>query len=179
MRPPPNIPKIGVVQRDLVSAILPTVIGATRRSVFRCATLLCSLVIPQLLLCTAVSASTSVDLHPVTFFQTYDLYIIAVIALCVGEAVLIAWLLELRSRRRQAEEGKARIESLAKAEHQRMDEVVSNMPGVVWEVRIDPLTQKRKTTFVSLYVETMMGYTVDEWLASPGMGLRIDRKSVV
>ncbi|HSE30872.1 MAG TPA: PAS domain S-box protein [Pyrinomonadaceae bacterium] len=108
-----------------------------------------------------------------TFFQTYDLYIIAVIALCVGEAVLIAWLLELRSRRRQAEEGKARIESLAKAEHQRMDEVVSNMPGVVWEVRIDPLTQKRKTTFVSPYVETMMGYTVDEWLASPGMGLRI------
>jgi PAS domain S-box-containing protein len=131
------------------------------------------LIVPQLFLFSAASAQTTSVTNQLSFIETYSFYLIGIIALCVAEAALISWLLELRSRRRQTEEEKTRLESQAKAEHKRMDEVVSNMPGVVWEVRIDPITKTRKTTFVSAYVETMLGYTAEEWYASPGMGLRI------
>jgi PAS domain S-box-containing protein len=135
-----------------------------------------------LFLCSAASAGPTYQSNPLVFLETYQWYIIAAITACVAEAGLILWLLALRSRQRHAEAENSRLESVAKAEHQRMDEVVSNMPGVVWEVRIDPITQARKTTFVSAYVEKMLGYTVEEWFATPGMGLRIthddDRKRV-
>ena len=142
-------------------------------SVFRLARVIVCFCLPQLFVCSVASAATNTDFNPITFVETYQFYIIGIVVACVAEAALIGWLLILFSRRRQVEKENARLVSSAKAQHERVNEVVSNMPGVVWEVRIDPLTQTRKTTFVSAYVEKMLGYTVEEWLASPGMGLRI------
>jgi len=161
---------------------LPTTDGRTQagtsmdqllRFVLRLARVFVCFCLPQLFIASVASAATNSDFDPVTFVETYQLYIIGIAVACVVEAALIAWLLILFSRRRQVEKENARLESIAKAEHQRVNDVVSNMPGVVWEVRIDPITQIRKTTFVSAYVEKLLGYTVDEWLESPGMGLRI------
>jgi PAS domain S-box-containing protein len=80
----------------------------------------------------------------------------------------------LRARRWQAEEENLRLAVAAEADHRRLNEIVSNVPGMVWETIIDPETNERKTTFVSDYVEKILGYTTEEWLAQPpGFGLRI------
>ena len=185
MRHPLNISKInrvGIMRSRAVLTYVPLP-QCTSRSSFRYAKLLFSLIVLHLCAFSTASAATRLDITTVAFLHAFHLYVIGIIAACVAEAALIAWLLVLRSRNRRAENEKARLESIAGTERNRMEEVVSNMPGVLWEVRIDPVTHARKTTFVSAYVEEMLGYTVEEWLASPGMGTRIahddDRKMVV
>jgi PAS domain S-box-containing protein len=101
-------------------------------------------------------------------------YIIGAISAILLEALLIARLLYTQLRRRQAEEGRKRQTLLAQTAHRRLDEIVSNVPGIVWETKTDPVTGLRKTTFISDYVEKMLGYTAEEWLAQPpGFGARI------
>ena len=176
MRHPPSIPVRKVDQTELECAVEPTTVRSARpflSGLFKCARFLITVIGAQLLMASVASAEPNYQLNPLILLETYQWYIIGVLTACVAEAGLILWLLALRSQQRQAEAENSRLQSVARAEHQRVDEVVSNIPGVVWEVRIDPLTQARKTTFVSAYVEKMLGYTVEEWFASPGMGLRI------
>jgi PAS domain S-box-containing protein len=109
-----------------------------------------------------------------SFWELYKWYAIGLVGAVIIEALLIAWLLFLRTRRRQAEEETLRLAQVANAEHKRLDEIVSNVPGIVWETVLEPETKERKTTFVSDYVRKMLGYTPEEWLAAaPGLGLRI------
>ncbi|HEX3102400.1 MAG TPA: PAS domain-containing protein, partial [Pyrinomonadaceae bacterium] len=66
----------------------------------------------------------------------------------------------------------------------RLAEIVSNVPGIVWESRTEIGTKLRKTTFISAYVQRMLGYTPEEWLKQPpGFGARImpeeDRESAI
>ena len=185
MRHPPSTPIRKVDQAELESAVEPTPVRSARAFVlglFKCARFMIAVIAAQLPLSSVAFAGPIYQPTPLVLLEPYQWYIIGVIAACVAEAALILWLLVVRSRRRQAESENSRLASVAKAEQQRVNEVVSNMPGVIWEVRIDPITKTRKTTFVSAYVEKMLGYTVEEWFASPGMGLRIthddDRKRV-
>ena len=109
-----------------------------------------------------------------SFWELYKWYAIGLVAAVIIEAMLIAWLLLVRARRRQAEEESIRLARLAESEHKRLDEIISNVPGIVWETRKDPATKIRKTTFISDYVRKMLGYSPQEWLeAPPGLGLRI------
>ncbi|HWN99645.1 MAG TPA: PAS domain S-box protein [Blastocatellia bacterium] len=108
-----------------------------------------------------------------SFWEHYKWQIAAIITLCIVEAFFIFGLLVSRTRRKRAEGESLRFAALAKAEHQRLDEVVSNVPGIVWESRLKPGENVRKDQFVSEYVETMLGYSVEEWLSSPGFWLRI------
>ena len=102
-----------------------------------------------------------------TLWEQYKWGLLALIAAIVLEAALIARLLFMQEKRRQAE-----IET--RRTHRRLQEIVSNVPGMVWETVTDKKTRDRKTTFVSDYVREMLGYTPDEWLAQPpGFGLRI------
>jgi len=99
------------------------------------------------------------------------------LAAIVVETLLIGWLLLLRSRRRQAEAENLHL-------HNRLDEIVSNVPGIVWETRTDPAIGRRKTTYISEYVQRMLGYSPEEWLhRPPGFGLEIvqeeDRERVL
>jgi PAS domain S-box-containing protein len=103
----------------------------------------------------------------------YRWYVVGVTIASFVEALLIAALLILHTRRRKAEHEGERFARLAQSEHRHLNEVVSNVPGIVFETLIDPLTNQRQTTFISDQVEKMLGYTVDEWLATPGFGLRI------
>jgi PAS domain S-box-containing protein len=103
-------------------------------------------------------------------FSAWKLYkwrIIGAISLIVLQALLIAWLLVLRARRRAAELASRRFASQAALEHKRLDEVVSNVPGVVWESRLEPGSTIRRAEFVSPYVERLLGYSVEEWLSTP------------
>jgi formate hydrogenlyase transcriptional activator len=114
-----------------------------------------------------------VRFRQLSFWDLYKWYAIGAMAAVIIEALLIAWLLFLRVRRRQAEAEQLRLAQVAAAEHKRIGEIVSNVPGIVWEAMIDPVTQQRKTTFISDYLQEMLGYTPEEWLAAPGLGLRI------
>jgi PAS domain S-box-containing protein len=89
------------------------------------------------------------------------------------QAFLIARLLLMQTRRRQAEIASSRMTALAEAERKRVNDIISNVPGVVWETRIDPITHERTTTFISDYVEKMLGYTVEEWKATPSFALSL------
>ncbi len=103
-------------------------------------------------------------------FSAWELYkwrIVGAISLMVLQSLLIAWLLVLRSRRRAAELASERFASQAALDHKRLDEVVSNVPGVVWESRLEPGSTMRKAEFVSPYVERLLGYSVEEWLSTP------------
>lgn len=122
---------------------------------------------------TKLPAGTIVLFKESSIWELYKWRIIAVISLCILEALLIIWLLFSRAKRRQAEEDNERLARLAEAERRRLDEVVSNVPGIVWEVRSESGTVLRRATFVSEYVEKLLGYSVDEWISTPGFALSI------
>lgn len=58
-------------------------------------------------------------------------------------------------------------------EQERLHNVVSNVPGVVWEAWGKPDDKHQRINYVSAYVETMLGYTVQDWLSSPNFWLKI------
>jgi len=102
-----------------------------------------------------------------TFFALNNWVVGVGIAAFLIQAILIIWLLFTRARRREADVESQRLARVAELERQRLGEVVSNVPGIVWETRIDPLTQERRVTFISDYVEKMLGYTADECMSTP------------
>jgi PAS domain S-box-containing protein len=143
------------------------------------------LLVPALLLSTSAlfaQAGAQVESEVVTFWSLYKWFVIVAAATFLVQAFLIARLLIMQSRRRHAEIESARLTALAETQHKRLNEVVSNVPGIVWEARLDPITHGRQTTFISEYVETMLGYTVEEWLATPNFALSLvhqdDREKV-
>ena len=108
-----------------------------------------------------------------SFWALYRWYVILGVAALIIQALLIAGLLIMRGRRRQSQLESQKLARLAEAEHKRLNEVVSNVPGVVWETRINPVTRTHQATFVSDYIEKMLGYTPQEWLAAFGLGYKL------
>src|SRR5215203_4500383 len=94
-------------------------------------------------------------------------WVIILIACLLVQAFLVVAVLAMRERKRRAETESKRLSALAQSEHKRLDAVVSNVPGVVWETRTDPLTQHQRTVFVSQPAELMLGYPREEWLSTP------------
>jgi PAS domain S-box-containing protein len=82
--------------------------------------------------------------------------------------------------RKRAEEEMADLVVQLEAARERVDNIVSNVPGVVWEAWGSPDDAEQRIDFVSDYVEEMLGYSVEEWLATPNFWLTIvhpdDRK---
>jgi len=125
----------------------------------------------------SLPAGSIVKFTDTSLWTQYKWIIIGLIVAVIVEGVLIAQMLYADKKRRQAEQKTRRAD-------QRVREIVSNVPGIVWETIIDPKTKERKTTFISDYVKTMLGYTPKEWLAQPlGFGARImpeeDRERVL
>ena len=85
--------------------------------------------------------------------------------------------------RKLAEEAKAKLATSVEHQRKHLQEMVSNVPGVVWEAWGEPDVSNQRIDFVSDYVETMLGYSVAEWLATPNFWLTIvhpeDRESAV
>jgi PAS domain S-box-containing protein len=69
------------------------------------------------------------------------------------------------------------------AQRERMETIIDNVPGIVWEGWWESDDGGRREPFVSGYVESMLGYTAEELVATPGFWLSIihpdDRKQVV
>ncbi|HEX8635550.1 MAG TPA: PAS domain S-box protein [Pyrinomonadaceae bacterium] len=77
------------------------------------------------------------------------------------------------TRRKRAEAEKTRLASLLESQRRHLQAMVGSVPGVVWEAWGEPDESSQRINFVSDYVETMLGYTVEEWLATPNFWLSI------
>jgi formate hydrogenlyase transcriptional activator len=109
----------------------------------------------------------------ITAWQQFRWQIIGAVSLMLVETLLIAFLLISRARQRRAEAERERFARLAESEHRRLDEFLSNVPGLVWESRVSKDGLTRRENFVSQRVQKMLGYTVEQWMSEPRFWLKI------
>lgn len=64
---------------------------------------------------------------------------------------------------KRAEAERARLSVMLELQRQRLRNIVSNVPGVIWEGVGAPGVGAQKIEFVSDYAEKMLGYSLDEW----------------
>jgi PAS domain S-box-containing protein len=77
------------------------------------------------------------------------------------------------TERRRAEAQKAALTAQVQQERERLSNIVSTIPGVVWEAWSQPDGSGLRIDFVSDYVETLLGYSKEEWLSTPNFWLTI------
>lgn len=99
--------------------------------------------------------------------------LIFVFAAFLLNAILIWSLFFTRAKKRQVEIECERLSRLAECENKRLNDLITNVPGIVWETEIDPNSHQHVATFVSQQAEKMLGYTTEEWLSAPDFCLRI------
>ncbi|MEX0683800.1 MAG: PAS domain-containing protein [Dehalococcoidia bacterium] len=85
----------------------------------------------------------------------------------------IANILAVALERHETAQELQRLVFQLEMERQRVDNLVSNVPGVVWESFGEPGKGEQPIDFVSQHVEKMLGYSVEEWLSTPNLGLSI------
>jgi PAS domain S-box-containing protein len=74
---------------------------------------------------------------------------------------------------KRVEEESRLLAARVETERQRMNNIVANVPGVVWEAWGQPDQASQQINFVSDYVEKMLGYSVEEWLSTPNFWISI------
>lgn len=79
---------------------------------------------------------------------------------------------DITDRKRVAQE-RMMLAAEIESQRRRLDNVVANVPGVVWEAWGQPDEATQKIDFVSDYVEKLLGYSVEEWLSTPNFWLTI------
>jgi PAS domain S-box-containing protein len=75
--------------------------------------------------------------------------------------------------RKLSEQLSARLVVQVERHRRRVEELLANVPGVVWEAYGNPDAGAQHVDFVSDYVERMLGYSVTEWLEKPGFWLTV------
>jgi PAS domain S-box-containing protein len=79
---------------------------------------------------------------------------------------------ELQERGR-AEQAARHAAAQLETESKRLADILSSVPGVVWEAWGEPDAAGQRINFVSDYVETMLGYSKEEWQSTPNFWLTI------
>lgn len=77
------------------------------------------------------------------------------------------------TERKRVEKEKTQLAEQVEKQRKHLQEMVSSVPGVVWEAWGEPDAATQRMDFVSDYVEKMLGYSVEEWLATPNFWLTI------
>ena len=77
------------------------------------------------------------------------------------------------NERREAEAAKSKLGSELELHRRRIEDIVAHVPGVVWEAWGKPDAATQRIDFVSSHVEKMLGYSVEEWLATPNFWLSV------
>ena len=92
----------------------------------------------------------------------------------VGTTSLMTLLVAaVTSERRRAEADKDKLGSEVELHRRRVEDIVAHVPGVVWEAWGKPDAGSQRIDFVSDHVETMLGYSHEEWLAKPNFWLQV------
>ncbi len=99
--------------------------------------------------------------------------VIFVFAVLLFHVLLIVSFVITRAKRRKAEMELERLTNSTETENKRLTDLLKNVPGIVWETKIDPISHQHVTTFVSNQAEKMLGYTPQEWSASPDFCLQL------
>jgi PAS domain S-box-containing protein len=90
-----------------------------------------------------------------------------------GRVVAAATIARDITESKRAEVERAKLLSEIENQRQRLNNVVANVPGIVWEAWGQPDEARQRIDFVSDYVEKMLGYGVREWLSVPNFWLSI------
>lgn len=90
-----------------------------------------------------------------------------------GVAVGAATIARNIDERRRAAAERARLASEVEDERRRLQDLISSVPGVVWEAWGEPDAGSQHIDFISDYVEQLLGYTKEEWLGTPNFWLTI------
>lgn len=77
------------------------------------------------------------------------------------------------NERRKAEADKDKLAAELQIQRRRIEDIVAHVPGIVWEAWGKPGGPARRVDFISGYVETMLGYTPEEWLSTPDFGVQL------
>ncbi|MEP6986716.1 MAG: PAS domain S-box protein, partial [Chloroflexota bacterium] len=77
------------------------------------------------------------------------------------------------SDRQKAENERNQLTLLLASQQKRLENVLANVPGIVWESIISSDNQEQRIEFVNRYAERILGYTREEWLATPNFGQKI------
>ncbi|HEX8834115.1 MAG TPA: PAS domain-containing protein [Abditibacteriaceae bacterium] len=83
-----------------------------------------------------------------------------------GEGGLAVFVADI-SERKDADLQQQQLLAQLSAERRRVTDILKTVPGAVWEAWGKPDAQAQRVDFISEYIESMLGYTVDEWLAQP------------
>jgi len=62
---------------------------------------------------------------------------------------------------------------LLEEQRERLNNVIANVPGLVWEAWGQPDAATQQIDFVSEHVVTMLGYSVEDWISTPNFWLKI------
>jgi PAS domain S-box-containing protein len=77
------------------------------------------------------------------------------------------------TERRRVQKEKRDLGTAVRVSQQRVQDIVSQAPGVVWEAWGEPDATTQRIGFVSNHVEKMLGYSEAEWLSTPNFWLSI------
>ncbi|MDB5033900.1 MAG: Bacteriophytochrome [Chlorobi bacterium] len=77
------------------------------------------------------------------------------------------------SERKHAERESEQLSALIEYQSRRLASIIANVPGVVWESWKRTEGEELWIDFVSAHVEQMLGYSVEEWHATPDFWLTI------
>lgn len=75
--------------------------------------------------------------------------------------------------RKRIENENALLLTQVEQQRKRLDNIMASVPGLVWEAWGKPDEASQRIDFVSNYVQTMLGYSIDEWLSTPNFWLSI------
>ncbi len=127
---------------------------------------------PYLVLAVSLLATMIAAVNPGAF----PAEITRLLVLSIGSAIGIALFLSVKSATgavaaadaiaeelRLSKENQEQLNAQLAQYQTKLKELISQMPGVVWEMRGTP-DSSLKLSFISDYVETMLGYPVSEWM---------------
>ncbi|MEO8399590.1 MAG: PAS domain S-box protein, partial [Ignavibacteriaceae bacterium] len=77
------------------------------------------------------------------------------------------------TEKKKDEEEKAMLAVEVNRQRERINNLVANVPGVVWESWGEPDSKNQQMNFISSYVEKMIGYSVEDWLSKPNFWVSI------
>lgn len=72
------------------------------------------------------------------------------------------------TERKRGEVERERLVAQVEAERQRLQTIIANVPGIVWEGEGAPGDGSQRVVFVSDYAEKLLGYPAAEWLGNTG-----------
>jgi PAS domain S-box-containing protein len=77
------------------------------------------------------------------------------------------------SEQKKAAEVEGQLAREVEAQRERLKNVIANVPGLVWEAWGQPDAANQQIDFVSEYVVTMLGYSIEDWISTPNFWLKI------